>query len=84
MVVGGPKHDYLDPTIDALKKYVQDGGRLILSFDAGIESAGSKDGRHAETGRAGDEWGMTPKGDVILDLSSASRFSVSYRRWRNL
>src|ERR1700722_5195927 len=33
-VVGGPKHDYLQPAIDALKTFLKGGGRVIVNFDA--------------------------------------------------
>ena len=73
VVVGGPKRDYLDPTIDALRKYVQDGGRLILSLDAVLNLPEQKMGDTPKLAALATEWGITPKGDVILDLSSASR-----------
>src|SRR3984885_7491311 len=33
VVVGGPKHDYLQPEIDAIKMFVTGGGRAIFNFD---------------------------------------------------
>ncbi len=33
MVVGGPTHDYQQPEVDAIKKYVEDGGRALFMLD---------------------------------------------------
>src|ERR1700730_10633045 len=33
LVVGGPRGDYQQPEVDALKKYVEDGGRAVMLVD---------------------------------------------------
>ena len=33
VVVGGPKSDYLQPAVDAIKKYVEEGGRALFLLD---------------------------------------------------
>jgi len=75
VVVGGPKRDYVAPAIDALKAFVQNGGRLIVNLDPVLNLP-------PPDGKLGDipnlvalvaEWGITAKGDVILDMSSASQ-----------
>jgi len=73
VVVGGPKNDYLDPTIEALRTYVKTGGRVVLSFDPVLNLPAQKMGDTPKLAALATEWGITPKGDVILDLSSASR-----------
>ena len=73
VVVGGPKRDYLDPAIDGLKKYVAEGGRAIVSFDPVLNLPEQKMGDTPKLAALVSEWGITAKGDVILDLSSASR-----------
>ena len=37
VVIAGPQHDYLPPEVDALRKYLTGGGRLLLFVDAGVE-----------------------------------------------
>ena len=37
VVIAGPQHDYLQPEVDALKKYLDGGGRLLLMIDPGVE-----------------------------------------------
>ncbi len=75
VVVGGPKHDYVPPAIDALKKFVQNGGRAIVDLDAALNLP-------APEGKLGDtpnivamvaDWGVTAKGDVILDMSATAQ-----------
>ena len=51
VVVGGPKHDYLQPAIDALKTYRHGRRPGHLQFRSGSESAGGENGRHAELWR---------------------------------
>ena len=33
LMVGGPKYDYAPPVVDAVKKYVENGGRALLMLD---------------------------------------------------
>jgi ABC-type uncharacterized transport system involved in gliding motility auxiliary subunit len=73
VVVGGPKHDYLQPAIDALKNFVQGGGRVIFNFDPVLNLPEQKMGETPNLAALVEQWGITPNGDVILDLSSASR-----------
>jgi ABC-type uncharacterized transport system involved in gliding motility auxiliary subunit len=73
VVVGGPKNDYLQPAIDALKKFVDGGGRLIVNFDPVLNLPNQKMGETPNLTALVGGWGVTANGDVILDLSSASR-----------
>ena len=73
VVVAGPKHDYLQPEIDALKAFVTGGGRAVFNFDPVLNLPTEKLGDTPALATLVSEWGVTPNGDVILDLSSASR-----------
>src|ERR1035438_8678177 len=73
VVVAGPKHDYLQPEIDALKAFVTGGGRAVFNFDPVLNLPTEKMGETPALAALVAEWGVTPNGDVILDLSSASR-----------
>ena len=74
VVVGGPKHDYLQPAIDALKTFVTGRRPRDLQLRSGAESArNEKMGDTPNLAALVSDWGVTPNGDVILDLSSASR-----------
>ena len=73
LVVGGPKHDYLQPALDALKTYVTGGGKALINFDAVLNIPNQNMGDTPKLAELVSQWGVTPNGDVILDLSSASR-----------
>jgi ABC-type uncharacterized transport system involved in gliding motility auxiliary subunit len=75
VVIGGPKHDYLPPAIEAIKSFVKDGGRLIVNLDPVLKlpppdpELGDTPGLAAMVA----EWGVTVKGDVVIDMSAASQ-----------
>lgn len=73
VVVGGPKRDYLQPALDALKTYVQGGGRLIVNLDPVLNMPDQKLGDTPKLDELVQQWGVTPNNNVILDLSAASR-----------
>ncbi|HWF11648.1 MAG TPA: GldG family protein [Bryobacteraceae bacterium] len=73
VVVGGPKNDYLQPALDALKTYITGGGSAIFNFDPVINVPNQEMGKTPELAKLVSQWGIEPNGDLILDLSSASR-----------
>jgi ABC-type uncharacterized transport system involved in gliding motility auxiliary subunit len=73
VVVGGPKHDYVAPAVDALKKFVSNGGRLIVAFDGVLNVPGESIGDTPNLNAMVADWGVTAKGDIVLDLSTASQ-----------
>lgn len=73
LVVSGARHDLLQPAIDAIKKFVTDGGSAIFGFDPILNLPNEKMGDTPELAKLVGDWGVTVNPDVILDLSSASR-----------
>ncbi|HYA18180.1 MAG TPA: GldG family protein [Bryobacteraceae bacterium] len=73
LVVAGPKRDYLQPEIDAIRNFVKGGGRAMFNFDPVLNLPGEKMGDTPALAKLVEEYGITPKGDVILDLGAASR-----------
>jgi len=73
VVVAGPKHDYVAPAIDALKKFVAGGGRLIVNFDPVLNTPNDQMGNTPALAAMVTDWGVTAKGDIVLDLSTASQ-----------
>jgi ABC-type uncharacterized transport system involved in gliding motility auxiliary subunit len=73
VVVGGPKRDYLQPALDALKNFVSGGGKALINFDPVLNLPDGKMGDTPQLAALVTTWGVTPKDDVILDLSAASR-----------
>jgi ABC-type uncharacterized transport system involved in gliding motility auxiliary subunit len=69
LVVAGPTRTYEQPEIDALKKYVEDGGRALVMLDAPLKAGRlSISDNDALAGLLGS-WGVTVNKDLILDLS---------------
>jgi ABC-type uncharacterized transport system involved in gliding motility auxiliary subunit len=73
VVIGGPKRDYLQPALDALKTYVTGGGRLIVNFDPVLSMPDQKLGDTPKLAELVQQWGVTPNNNVVLDLGAASR-----------
>jgi len=73
VVVAGPTHDYDQPEVAALEKYVQDGGRAMFLMDppvqAGVHGIAANDALASVL--AG--WGVTLDKDLILDLNPISQ-----------
>ncbi len=69
LVVAGPTHDYQRPEVDAIKRYVEDGGRAFFLLDPplqlGRDTVAAND---ALTGLL-ESWGVTLDKDLILDLN---------------
>jgi ABC-type uncharacterized transport system involved in gliding motility auxiliary subunit len=73
VVIGGPKRDYLQPAIDALKTYVTGGGHALFNFDAAIDLPDGKMGDTPGLAALVSGWGITPNNDVIVDVGAASQ-----------
>jgi gliding motility-associatede transport system auxiliary component len=69
VVVAGPSADYVQPEVDAIKKYVENGGRALFLLDPPL-----KVGREIADNKLLTDllqsWGVTVDKDLILDLSA--------------
>jgi len=69
LVVAGPKYEYTQPEVDAIKNYVENGGRALFLIDPPL-----KLGREDYSGSPAlasviAEWGVTLNKDLALDTS---------------
>jgi ABC-type uncharacterized transport system involved in gliding motility auxiliary subunit len=69
LVVAGPTRNYLQPEVDALKKYVQDGGRAFFMLDPPLKMGRSPIADNDALTSLLQSWGVTVDKDLILDLS---------------
>jgi ABC-type uncharacterized transport system involved in gliding motility auxiliary subunit len=69
LVVGGPTRDYQQPEVDAIKKYVEDGGRALLMLDPPLKIGRSEIADNDALTNLLQSWGVTPDKDLILDLN---------------
>jgi ABC-type uncharacterized transport system involved in gliding motility auxiliary subunit len=69
LVVAGPTGDYQQPQVDAIKKFVEDGGRALFMLDPPLKIGRSEIADNdALTGLLAS-WGVTPQNDLILDMN---------------
>jgi ABC-type uncharacterized transport system involved in gliding motility auxiliary subunit len=69
LVVGGPSGEYPQPEIDAIKKYVEDGGRALLLLDPPLKMGRSEISDNDALAGLLQSWGITVDKDLILDLN---------------
>jgi ABC-type uncharacterized transport system involved in gliding motility auxiliary subunit len=70
LVVAGPKYDYPAPVANAIRAYVENGGRALLMLDAPLNMGGQEQtGENPEMVKLLESWGVTPEKDLALDTS---------------
>jgi ABC-type uncharacterized transport system involved in gliding motility auxiliary subunit len=69
LLVGGPRFDYVEPSVKAVKSYVESGGRALLMLDPPLKfgKEDTSDNAALVTMLAG--WGVTMNKDLVLDTS---------------
>ncbi len=72
-VIPGPKHDYTAPEVDAVKRYVEDGGRALFLLDAPLKFAAMQVDDNQPLMDLLTSWGVTPEKDLVLDLSGVGQ-----------
>lgn len=73
VVVAGPTHDYIPPVRDAIKKFVDGGGKALVMFTPSIaDKAGTNDGEPELTKMVSD-WGVTVNNDLVYDVGPYSQ-----------
>jgi ABC-type uncharacterized transport system involved in gliding motility auxiliary subunit len=69
LVVAGPTRDYQQPEVDAIKKYVEDGGRALLLLDPPLQTGRSSIAANDALANLIASWGVTLDKDLILDFN---------------
>ncbi len=73
LVVGGPTGDYIQPEVDAIKKYVEGGGRALFMLDPPLKLGRKQIGDNTALTDLLASWGVTADKDLLLDESAASQ-----------
>lgn len=68
-VIGGPLHEYLQPEIDAIKGFVENGGSALLLVDPPLKFARMEIDENPGLMNLLQSWGVTPDKDLVLDTS---------------
>lgn len=69
VVVAGPRYDYPQPAVDALKNYVEKGGRGLFMLDPPLEIGKTNISANEGLSKVLASWGVTLDKDLVLDLS---------------
>jgi ABC-type uncharacterized transport system involved in gliding motility auxiliary subunit len=73
LVVGGPSRDYLQPEVDAIKSFVENGGRAIFMLDPPLKFAKQNIDENSALSGVLAGWGVTLDKDLVLDTSGVGQ-----------
>jgi ABC-type uncharacterized transport system involved in gliding motility auxiliary subunit len=69
LVIAGPESDYQQPEVDAIKKFVEDGGRALFLLDAPLKMGREQIADNDALSKTLESWGVTPEKNLVLDLN---------------
>jgi len=61
LVIAGPQNDYLPQEVDAIRKYMNGGGRALFMLDPGVDLP--------NLSKLLEEWNVTPRNDLVIDMN---------------
>jgi ABC-type uncharacterized transport system involved in gliding motility auxiliary subunit len=73
LVVAGPSGDYIQPEVDAVKKYVEGGGRALFMLDPPLKLGRKQISDNQALSDLLASWGVTADKNLLLDESAASQ-----------
>ena len=73
LVIGGPKYDYPEPAVNAIKTYVESGGRALFMLDPPLKMQWDEVADNAALVKLIASWGITAEANLVLDLSGMGR-----------
>ncbi len=73
LVVAGPTGDYIQAEVDAIKKYVENGGRALFLLDPPLKLGRKEISDNKALVDLLASWGVTPEKDLLLDENPVSQ-----------
>ena len=74
LVIAGPRSDYPAPIVNAIKTYVENGGRALFMLDTTVRISRSEPPAENEALlKLLADWGVTVNNDLVLDLSGVGQ-----------
>ncbi len=73
VLVPGPTHDYVQPEVDALKKFVEGGGKAIFMMDPPLKFSSQSVDDNAALATMLAGWGVTLDKNMVLDTSGVGQ-----------
>lgn len=69
IMVAGPRFDYVPPVVNAIKTYVEAGGRAVVMVDPPLQVGKEPIAANQPLMDLLASWGVTPNKDLVLDTS---------------
>lgn len=69
IVIAGPVHNYEQPEVDAIKTYVENGGRAFFMLDPPLNVGSATIAENDALTSLLESWGVTVDKDLVLDLN---------------
>jgi ABC-type uncharacterized transport system involved in gliding motility auxiliary subunit len=69
LIVAGPQHEYIQPEVDAIKTYVENGGKALFLMDPALQLRGGQTDENTTVDALLGSWGVTLNKDLALDTS---------------
>jgi ABC-type uncharacterized transport system involved in gliding motility auxiliary subunit len=73
LIVAGPTKDYLPPQINAIRTYVEKGGRALFMLDPALKMGSQETSDNPELVKLLSGWGVTLNRDLVLDTSGVGQ-----------
>jgi len=78
LIVGGPRFDYVEPAVEAIKKYVEGGGSALIMLDPPVKFGQEDIAENEALVKLLESWGVVLNKDLVLDTSGiGSLFGLS-------
>ncbi len=74
LVVGGPRRDYPEAIANAIKTYVEAGGKALFLLDPPLQGLRDDIAANPELWKVLNGWGVMSSDEIVLDTSGAGRF----------
>lgn len=75
LVIAGPTRNYEQPEVDAIKKYVENGGRALLMLDPPLKLGHDETADNDALNALLQSWGVTLEKDLVLDLNPVGQLA---------
>ncbi|MGO9255755.1 MAG: GldG family protein [Bryobacteraceae bacterium] len=69
LIVAGPQHEYIQPETDAIKAFVEGGGKALFLMDPALQLRGGSTDENTTLDALLASWGVTLNKDLALDTS---------------
>jgi ABC-type uncharacterized transport system involved in gliding motility auxiliary subunit len=69
LVSAGPRNDYAQPEVDAIKSYVEEGGRALFLLNPPLKMSRAQIADNEALSTLLTSWGVTPDKNLILDMN---------------